>query len=51
MEGKIDQLKREKDDAREVAAGYECGILIPGYSPEIGDSIEVYEIKKTLRTI
>jgi len=51
LEGKIDQLRREKDDAREVAYGYECGILIPGYNPEIGDSIEVFEIKKTLRTI
>ena len=51
LEGKIEQLRREKDDAREVAYGYECGILIPGYNPEIGDSIEVFEIKKTLRTI
>jgi len=50
-EGKIDQLKREKDDVREVAYGYECGILVPGYAPEIGDSLEVFEIKKTIRTI
>lgn len=51
FEGKIDQLRREKDDVREVAFGYECGILIPGYNPEIGDRLEVFEIKKTLRTI
>ncbi|HEY3332291.1 MAG TPA: translation initiation factor IF-2 [Capsulimonadaceae bacterium] len=50
-EGKIEQLRREKDDAREVAYGYECGILIPGYQPEVGDILSVYEIKKTLRTI
>jgi len=50
-EGKVDQLKREKDDVREVAYGYECGILIPGYNPEVGDSIEIFEIKKTIRTI
>ncbi|MDR3707591.1 MAG: translation initiation factor IF-2 [Capsulimonadaceae bacterium] len=50
-EGKVDQLKREKDDVREVAYGYECGILVPGYNPEIGDSIEIFEIKKSLRTI
>jgi len=42
---------REKDDVREVAYGYECGILVPGYAPEIGDSLEVFEIKKTIRTI
>jgi translation initiation factor IF-2 len=50
-EGKIDQLKREKDDVREVAYGYECGILIPGYSPEIGDLLEIFEIKKSKRSI
>ena len=33
FEGKIDTLKREKDDVREVAQGFECGILIPGYDP------------------
>jgi translation initiation factor IF-2 len=50
-EGKIDTLRREKDDVREVAAGYECGILVPGYLPEIGDILEVYEIRKVQRTI
>jgi len=50
-QGKIDALKRIKDDAREVAAGYECGILVPGYKPEIGDTLEVYEIKRVERTL
>ena len=31
-EGKIDSLKRFKDDAKEVATGYECGIGIEGYN-------------------
>ena len=31
-EGKIGTLRRVKDDVREVAAGYECGILLDGFS-------------------
>jgi translation initiation factor IF-2 len=50
-EGKIDTLKREKDDAREVAQGFECGILIPGYDPAEGDLIECYEMKRIERTL
>ncbi|MEO7719382.1 MAG: translation initiation factor IF-2 [Capsulimonas sp.] len=50
-EGKIDTLKREKDDAREVAQGYECGILVPGYDPVIEDRIECYELKRIERTL
>ena len=50
-EGKIDTLKREKDDAREVAQGYECGILVPGYDPIEGDRIECYELKRIERTL
>ena len=50
-EGRIETLRRIKDDAREVAAGYECGIVVPGYTPEEGDLLEVYEIKRTVRTI
>lgn len=50
-EGKIDTLKREKDDVREVASGYECGILVNGYDPEVGDTLEIFEIKKIKRSI
>ncbi len=32
FEGKVSSLKRFKDDAREVAAGYECGIGIENYA-------------------
>lgn len=42
-DGKILSLKRVKDDAREVAAGFECGIGIDGYNDlRAGDIIESY---------
>ncbi|GIP04129.1 MULTISPECIES: translation initiation factor IF-2 [Paenibacillus] len=42
-EGKIDSLKRFKDDAKEVAQGYECGITLVGYSDvKEGDVIEAF---------
>ncbi len=42
-EGKIDSLKRFKDDAKEVAAGYECGLGIEKYNDlKEGDIIEAY---------
>ena len=47
----ISQLKRFKDDAREVAEGFECGILLDGYNDlKEGDIIEAYEIRETERT-
>jgi translation initiation factor IF-2 len=47
----ISQLKRFKDDAREVAEGFECGILLEGYNDvKEGDIFEVYEIRETERT-
>ena len=46
-EGKIDTLKRFKDDVKEVRAGFECGINIEGYDDyEEGDIIECFEIEK-----
>ena len=52
-ESKIDTLKRFKDDAKEVRAGFECGINVEGYDDyEEGDIIEcfeVVEIRPTLR--
>jgi len=44
-EGKIDSLKRFKDDAKEVATGFECGIKIENYNDvKEGDIIEGYEM-------
>ena len=42
-DGKIASLRRGKDDVREVATGYECGIILEDFSEfEIGDIIEAY---------
>jgi translation initiation factor IF-2 len=41
--GKIGSLRRFKDDAREVAAGYECGIAVENYNDlKQGDIIEAF---------
>jgi len=45
FEGSLSSLKRFKDDAREVAAGYECGIGVQGFNDLVeGDVIECLEI-------
>ena len=47
IESKIDTLKRFKDDASKVRAGFECGIGLIGYSDyQEGDIIECFEIEK-----
>jgi translation initiation factor IF-2 len=47
----IAQLKRFKDDAREVAEGFECGILLDGFNDiKEGDVLECYEIREIERT-
>ena len=47
-EGKIAALKRFKDDVREVAEGFECGISLAGHDDiREGDRIESYRIEKT----
>ena len=47
----IAQLKRFKDDAREVAEGFECGILLEGFNDvKEGDVLEVYETRQVERT-
>ena len=46
--GKLASLKRFKDDVREVAQGYECGIGVENYTDfKPGDIIEAYEIEET----
>jgi translation initiation factor IF-2 len=51
-DGRIDSLKRFKDDVREVASGFECGIALDGYSDlKVGDRIEAYTIEETARTL
>jgi translation initiation factor IF-2 len=47
----IAQLKRFKDDVREVAEGFECGILLDGFNDvKEGDVLEVYETRQIERT-
>ena len=47
----IAQLKRFKDDAREVSEGFECGILLEGFNDvKEGDVLEVYETRQIERT-
>jgi translation initiation factor IF-2 len=47
----ISQLKRFKDDAREVSEGFECGILLDGFNDlKEGDILEAYETKQVERT-
>ena len=46
-EGKIEGLKRFKDDAHEVLSGLECGIRVDGYQDfQQGDVIESYQVKQ-----
>ena len=51
-EGEIGNLKRFKDDVREVDSGYECGLNIKGYNDvKVGDVIEAYKIIETKKTL
>jgi translation initiation factor IF-2 len=47
----IDTLRREKDDAKEVREGLECGIKLAGYNDiKEGDLFEVYKVEEVGRT-
>jgi translation initiation factor IF-2 len=47
----IAQLKRFKDDVREVAEGFECGILLEGFNDvKEGDVLEIFETREIERT-
>jgi translation initiation factor IF-2 len=50
--GDLDQLKRFKEDVREVKSGYECGISLKNYSDiKEGDQFEVFEVVEVARTL
>jgi translation initiation factor IF-2 len=50
FEGELDALKRFKDDAKEVAKGYECGITIKNFNDvKEGDIIEAYVMEEITR--
>jgi len=51
-EGKLDSLKRFKDDAKEVATGYECGIALDKFNEiEEGDIIEAFTMEAIKREL
>ncbi len=51
-EGKLAQLKRFKDDAKEVVAGQECGMSFENYQDmRAGDVIECYRVEEIKRTL
>jgi translation initiation factor IF-2 len=51
-EGKLSQLKRFKDDVREVAAGMECGMAFENYQDmRPGDTIECYRVEAVQRSL
>ena len=50
--GELDSLKRMKDDVREVAEGFECGIKLKNYNDIAeGDALEFFEVKEVARTL
>ena len=50
--GKIASLRREKNDVREVRAGFECGVKIEGFEdPREGDILETYRIEEVARKL
>lgn len=49
-DGKLASLKRFKDDVKEVASGYECGMSIENFNDlKLGDVIEAYVMKEVAR--
>jgi len=51
-EGKLDGLKRVKDDVRECRAGQECGLHIQGFDDvKVGDRVEAFEVVSVARTL
>jgi translation initiation factor IF-2 len=52
FKGDIASLKRFKDDAKEVKAGFDCGIRLEGFDDiKEGDTMEVVEIVEVLRKL
>ncbi len=50
--GEIESLKRFKDDAREVKAGFECGMSVKNFNDlKVGDQFEIYEVQEVARTL
>jgi len=51
-DGEIASLKRFNEDVREVASGFECGIVLTNFADvKEGDVLEVYETKQVEQTL
>jgi len=51
-EGRLDSLKRFKDDVKEVVAGFECGAALDNFDDiKVGDVLETYKIIEVKRTL
>ena len=47
----LETLKRERDDAKEVREGYECGVKLKNFNDvKEGDVLEAYKIEEVART-
>ncbi len=50
--GEVESVRRLKDDVREVATGFECGIKLKNYNDiKEGDQLEFFEVKEVARTL
>ncbi len=50
--GWLESLRRFKDDVKEVKSGFDCGITLRGNNDiEVGDQLEIFEIKEVARTL
>lgn len=50
--GELDSLKRFKDDAKEVKAGFECGLSLKNYNDiQEGDQLEIFEVQEVARSL
>lgn len=50
--GQLDSLRRFKDDVKEVKSGFDCGLTLRGNNDiQVGDQLEVFEIKEIARTL
>ena len=51
-DGTVDSLRRGSEDVREVASGFECGIVLHNYADvKEGDVLEVYETRSVERAL
>ncbi|WP_348944938.1 translation initiation factor IF-2 [Chitinibacter sp. FCG-7] len=50
--GELENLKRFKDEAKEVKAGFECGLQLKNYNDlQVGDQLEIFEVIEVARTL